>query len=106
MSFVIVNIETGKAYGKKSYARDVYDTERGAKGMCTRLNTKAAGIDPSTGMKLKLYDEQWKVITSAEYNARPVKMVERINLMSGQPYMEAEDTPRSCSPASELYWAS
>ena len=32
-------------------------------------------------------------------------MVERTNLMSGQKYMEAEDTPNYCSPASEAYWS-
>ena len=32
-------------------------------------------------------------------------MVERTNLMSGRTYLEDEDTPRSCSPASELYWS-
>lgn len=103
MSFVIVNIDTGKAYGKKPYARDIYPTSRGAKGMCTRLNT-TKGRD-ITGLELRVFTEQWKVIPSAEYNARPIKMVERINLMSGLPYMEAEDTPNFCSPASETYWS-
>lgn len=32
-------------------------------------------------------------------------MVKRVNLMSGQEYMEAEDTPNYCSPASEAYWS-
>jgi hypothetical protein len=32
-------------------------------------------------------------------------MVERVNLMSGKTYMEAEDTPPCCSPASETYWS-
>ena len=35
----------------------------------------------------------------------PIKMVERVNLMSGKTYMEAENTPNSCSPASEAYWS-
>ena len=35
----------------------------------------------------------------------PVKMVERINMMSGKPYMEAENTPGYLSPASEAYWS-
>jgi hypothetical protein len=35
---------------------------------------------------------------------KPV-MVERVNLMSGEKYMEAEDTPNYCSPASEAYWS-
>ena len=93
MSFVIVNVGTDRAYGKYSWDRKVYETERGAKGACTKLN--------------KVYGdtEQWKVMSTAEYNARPVKMVQRINLMSGLPYMEAEDTPGFMSPASEAYWS-
>ncbi len=35
----------------------------------------------------------------------PVKMVVRRNLMSGIEYVEAEDTPLCCSPASETYWS-
>lgn len=32
-------------------------------------------------------------------------MVERVNLMSGQKYMEDENTPLACSPSSETYWS-
>lgn len=32
-------------------------------------------------------------------------MVERINIMTKQPFMERFDTPRVCSPASEIYWS-
>jgi hypothetical protein len=35
----------------------------------------------------------------------PVTMIEKTNLMTGKKYMEASDTPRCCSPASELYWS-
>lgn len=31
--------------------------------------------------------------------------VTRENFLSGKKYQERYDTPRSCSPASELYWA-
>ena len=31
--------------------------------------------------------------------------VTRTNLMTGKPYEERYDTPRSCSPASETYWS-
>jgi hypothetical protein len=33
------------------------------------------------------------------------KMVQRRNLMTGELYWEAEDTPLCCSPASETYWS-
>jgi hypothetical protein len=32
------------------------------------------------------------------------KMVTRTNLMTGQEYQEDVNTPRSCSPSSELFW--
>jgi hypothetical protein len=31
--------------------------------------------------------------------------VTRVNLMGGAEYQERYDTPRSCSPSSELYWS-
>ena len=94
MSFVIVNVGTEKAYSRVHYLDHTsYPSERGARGVCTRLNKQHGNT------------AQWKVVPIKEYFDRPVKMVERINLMSGLPYMEAENTPRSCSPASELYWS-
>lgn len=100
MSFYIVNVGTGRAWGKAYWLKQVYETERGAKIACTKLNKsyQANPLDTVT-------NPQWKVMTVAEYNARPVKMVERVNIMSGQKYMEAEDTPNFCSPASEAYWS-
>ena len=90
MGFVLVN-ESGYPY-KGSHRRHlkVY-TERGAKGMCTKLNNAAEGT--------------WKVMSLTDFQAIPVKMVERTNLMTGQKYMEPEDTPIYCSPAFESYWS-
>jgi hypothetical protein len=34
-----------------------------------------------------------------------VKMVEKRNAMTGETFWEADNTPRCCSPASELYWS-
>ena len=39
----------------------------------------------------------------ATKNYKP-KMVTRTNLMTGQEYQEDVNTPRSCSPSSELFW--
>lgn len=93
MSYYIVNVGTGKVFGKAYWTKQSYPTERGAKIACTKMS-KAAGNT-----------SQWKVMSRAEYDAKPVKMVERVNLMSGVKYMEAEDTPNFCSPASEAYWS-
>ena len=37
------------------------------------------------------------------YNA---EMVERVNFMTGQKFLERRDTPYYCSPSSETYWSS
>lgn len=93
MSFYIVNVKTGRAWGKAYWSKQSYPSERGAKIACTKMN-KADGNTT-----------EWKVMSATEYNSKPVKMVERVNLMTGQKYMEAEDTPYFCSPSSETYWS-
>ena len=40
------------------------------------------------------------------YHNHVVKQVTRVNLMSGQEYQEASNTPLYLSPASETYWSS
>jgi len=32
-------------------------------------------------------------------------MVEKTNFMSGESYLEDPDTPRACSPSTELFWS-
>jgi hypothetical protein len=88
-----MNCDTNKAYSRPSnaYIAATYSTLAAAKGMCTRLANAVGG--------------NWKVITAEEYVARPVVMVERINFMTGEPFMEAEDTLYFCSPSSETYWS-
>lgn len=95
MSYILVNTVKGTAYKKPGHVCTTsYETESGAKGVATRLN-KVHGVGV------------YKPMTGDEFRAAyPVKMVERTNLMSGQTYMEAEDTPNFCSPSSESYWSS
>lgn len=102
MSFYIVNVGTGRAWGKAYWLKQEYETERGAKTACTKMNKSFVSSASVNGESVA---PQWKVMDRKEYDARPVKMVERTNLMSGQKYMEAEDTPNFCSPASESYWS-
>jgi len=91
--FVIVNVVTEKLYKRKGdFCSASYETERGARQVCTKLN--------------KTTDAEHIVLPSDQYRVQfPVKMVQRHNMMSGLPYMEAEDTPSYCSPASEAYWS-
>lgn len=96
MSYYIVNTETGRARGKAHWLKHEYATERGAKTYCTKLN-KSAAADGKKAI--------YKVMARAEYDAQPIKMVERVNLMSGKKYMEAEGTPNFMSPACEAYWS-
>lgn len=102
--FVIVNVDTKKLYYKSGhYCSAMYETERGAKAACTRLNRAFTGCEMKVSNGKDVV--QWTVMSASEYRARPVKMVKKINLMSGQEYTEAEDTPLCCSPASETYWS-
>lgn len=97
MTYVIFDNETDSLYkkpGQITHAR--YDSMTGCKTAATRLNKKVGKT-------------QYLWYSSADYQCyramNPVKMVERVNLMSGKKYMEAEDTPLCCSPASETYWS-
>lgn len=50
--------------------------------------------------------EDYKIADGVTYREEfPVKMVEKTNAMTGKKYMEADNTPSCCSPASELYWS-
>ena len=42
---------------------------------------------------------------SADYNTNVVRMVTRVNLLSGKEYQEASNTPGFMSPSSEAYWS-
>lgn len=92
--FVIMNAETTKLYRKPRHLGPaLYPSERGARIAASRMNTEA-------GKTL------WVALSNKEYlEMHPVKMVQRVNLVSGETYMEAEDTPLCCSPASETYWS-
>ena len=92
--YVIVDNRDGKQYKKPGHVCPMqYDTQSGAKGAATRLNKSYATV-------------RFLVMTAEQYHYYyPTKMVKRVNLMSGKEFMEAEDTPNFCSPASESYWS-
>jgi len=109
--YVIVNPETYRLASQKTYT-----TAGGAKrslgATIKSLSARKAeyverfgadGFDNNTGSRLA----EWQacvVISSEDFEANE-PMVERVNLMSGKPYMEKLNTPISCSPASETYWS-
>jgi hypothetical protein len=90
MSYYLVNVATKKRFTKTpGCGPTTYRTLRGA---LIALNRRKLGAS-------------FKAIAVDTYNELyPPKMVERTNLMSGEKYFEAEDTPVYLSPASETYW--
>lgn len=98
MSYFIVNTDSGKEHnGSNRYTPMVYDNKRGAQIACSKLSKK------TNNYSWEVMDtNEWKVIKAIKF---PVKMVKRVNLMSGLEYEEPEDTPVYCSPAFESYWS-
>jgi len=47
----------------------------------------------------------YSVAEAADFRDNIEKKVEKVNMMSGQKYMERVNTPSYMSPASEAYWA-
>jgi hypothetical protein len=100
MSYFIVDTEKGKEHLLANYSwsgAHVYETERGAKIACSKLNKKTAGA-PWTVMECS----DWQALKALKF---PVKMVKKVNMMSGKEYWEAEGTPGFLSPSSEAYWS-
>lgn len=48
--------------------------------------------------------EDYAILSLLEFK-KVEKMVERVNIMSGEKFMESVNTPYYCSPSSETYWS-
>lgn len=99
MSHVIIDTASNKIHTYKSGSVAIYNSSRVALAMCTKLNNLHPTSDPTQDDRFCVSDYD------AYHAANPVKMVTRINLMTGLPYEEAEDTPVYMSPAYESYWS-
>lgn len=88
--FYIIEKATGRKFSKYVKSRGVHVDTFYGNGAVTRVMN--ANNLYSTHQAVPLVDY------------KPV-MVERINLMSGLPYMEDINTPAYCSPAYESYWS-
>ena len=87
MMYVVYNKQTTRLV-KKANGDEFFSTSANAKRHVTRyLDHDAYGI--------AAYDT---------YRDSIEAKVERVNLMSGQKYMESINTPNYMSPASEAYW--
>jgi hypothetical protein len=95
MAYFIVNVGTEQKYRKRNCVCDaMYETEKGAKTACTKLNKKYGNT------------KQWEVMTHAEFTERfPVKYEMVRNLMSGKMVKQAVGTPLCCDVSSETYWS-
>jgi|TARA_R110000803_G_scaffold122915_5_gene190921 hypothetical protein len=101
MKHIVYNIESGEILSLPTkYARMWKDAVYTTQGPATRAKNKA-------GDEYAVTDSEtyYKEFSPNHDSNGDVLMVERINLMSGKPYMEAIDTPNYCSPASETYWS-
>jgi hypothetical protein len=53
----------------------------------------------------KLVASEYRIAEKGYFFSELDKVVEKVNLLSGKPYMESVNCPNYCSPASEAYWS-
>jgi len=85
------------------YTVELYKADRRVKSG-ERLVKK---VDHSTCDRLAIYSvyaDQYPAGKGYRYEIHET-MVTRSSAMTGKEYEERYDTPRSCSPSSELYWS-
>lgn len=80
----------------KHWQRQSFATERAAKAGLTRAIRDG---------KLEHAKEEYAIAEITDFRDNIEKQVERINMMSGKPYMESINTPGFLSPSSEAYWS-
>jgi hypothetical protein len=88
MGYVVYNKESTRLV-RKANGDEFFKTLSAAKSHVTRY----------------LDHDLYSIAEYEVYRANIEKTVERVNLMSGQKYMESINTPNYMSPASEAYWS-
>lgn len=101
--YVVYSIKTGRAIHKSPRSHDLafYETKGPATRFANRFN-ELCGFDPAIAVVCTV--EEYTNGICPDYTDGKIKMVERVNLMTGKKYMEPANTPNYCSPASESYW--
>ena len=89
--FYIVARGTGMIVTDGPHKTRAYKTFGAARATRTRLCNKA-------GYSVA----DLSIVDTKHYKPR---MVERVNIMTGQEYQEDVNTPNFCSPASESFWS-
>ena len=98
-SFVVYDTETGRI-ARKNCADMVYSTERGAKGVATRLNTRV--VDAEVGLKETTH--RYLAMSNEQYNFYYNPMVETTNILTGQKCMiRKSQVGGCCDPGTERY---
>lgn len=88
------------------YTLEIYVQDRR-----TKKGERLFGKYDYKGVSGNWMQEEMRDLRSGLYPAPKYRMelhdtyVTRKNMMSGQEFQERYDTPRSCSPSSELYWS-
>ena len=91
MSYYIVAKGTGMIVTDGPHKTRAYKTHGAAQATRTRLCNKAGwSVD------------ELKIIATTHYKP---KMVERVNIMTGEKFKEDVNTPHFCSPSSESFWS-
>jgi hypothetical protein len=91
MSFYIISRGTGLIVSDGPNKTRAYKTHSAAEATRTRLCRKA-------GWTI----DQLSIVATSHYKP---KMVERVNIMTGQKFREDVNTPYFCSPSSETFWS-
>lgn len=61
-------------------------------------------VDTADGSIKETFKRKYQANAHAFYLGQTT-MVERVNHLTGEKFMEAVDTPYYCSPSSESYWS-
>jgi hypothetical protein len=94
MAYVVYRTSDSKIVNEKAYGKEVWATEGAAKAAMTRIIKK----NRYPGAELRVQE-------LGAYRMLIEEKVERVNMMSGEKYMESINTPNYCSPSSEAYWS-
>ena len=94
--YIVVDNEYNMLKKRDGYSDMSFDTYKGAS--CALAGYKRRYFAREGRMPLAF------VTTREEYDKHDV-MVERVNIMTREKYMEKRSTPRCCSPSTELYWS-
>lgn len=102
--FVIIDTATRcKIRHPRTYV-EYYKTERAAKASITRIKSfMTAHLLAGDNNHAKEVPDL--VVMNMDDYQKQVPLVERINFITGEKYMELSDTPHYCSPSSETYWS-